>query len=79
MKRAELQTKVDQELDHIPRWIRGSKQNELRLTYNIQRRHYLAKYPEKTAYDCLMDCIAIVKQSDPSFIAQYDSEFFKQV
>ena len=78
VKREELNSKLAEELEHLPRGPRGSKQNELRLFYNMVRRRDLGRRPSTTAYESLLYCIDYLKQEDPSFIPIYDHSFFRE-
>lgn len=78
MKKDEMNLKVEEELEHIPRWLRGSRQNELRGLYNMVRRRDLGREPLAPAYSSLLYCIDYLRQGDPSFIPKYDEDFFKK-
>ena len=75
MKRDELNKKVTEELQHIPR---GSlDQNMLRACYNGIRRHDLSLNPVLPAKDSLLKAIEIVRKDKPDFLPIYDGEFFR--
>jgi len=76
MKRDELNKKVTEELEHIPKDLKGSTQNELRMLYNLIRRRELGRNPASLAKDSLVKAIEAVKKDKPDFLAIYDREFF---
>ncbi len=74
MKRDELNKKVTEELQHIPR---GSlDQNMLRAYYNGMRRHDLSLTPALPAKDTLIRAIEILRKDKPDFLPMYDRDFF---
>jgi ATP-dependent DNA helicase RecG len=79
MTREEMQRVVDEELEHIPKGARRSRQNELRMTYNMLRLRSLGPNAEgiQTKEDVLREAIKSVRARHPSFTPQYDSDSFK--
>jgi hypothetical protein len=76
MKRDELNKKVTEELDHIPRGLRGSTQNEFRMRYNVIRRRDLGRNPASLAKDSLLKAIETARNDEPGFMPSYDRKFF---
>jgi len=74
MKKDELNKKVNEELQHIPR---GSlDQNMLRAYYNGMRRHDLSLTPVSPAKDSLLKAIETLRKNKPDFLPIYDRDFF---
>jgi len=76
MKREELNRKVTEELNHIPRSIKGSNQNWLREYYNGMRMTDLSRNPTFPAKETLVRAIETMKKDKPNFLPVYDREFF---
>ena len=69
---------VDEDLKHIPRGLKGSTQNFLRLYYSDMRKHDIAKSP-KTKEETLKNAIAELRKKEPNFAPQYDKDYFKNL
>ncbi len=69
---------VDEDLKHIPRGLRGSTQNSLRFYYYDLRKHDIAKEP-KTKEETLKKAIAELRKKEPTFVPQYDRNYFKNL
>jgi len=78
MKKLEIDFQIKQDLTHIPRGVKGSPQNILRMQYAIVRRHDISK-TTKTKEDTLREAIIIVKKQFPDFQPKYDATYFKNV
>jgi len=78
MKKEEMDKLVGKELDHIPRGLRGSPQNSLRLYYSGMRKTSLRgdAVTKLTKEDVLLQAINELKKSNPDFKPLYDLEFF---
>jgi hypothetical protein len=76
MKKEEINNKLDEELKHIPRSTRGSKQNMFRFCYYNMRRHSLGNNPICPAKDILIEAVVEMKKSEPNFSPIYDRQFF---
>ena len=76
MKREEMNAKVDEELKHIPRHLRGSPQNHLRVTYNGIRRRDLARNPSADRHQSLVSALEAFRISYPDFTPAYDKDYF---
>src|SRR5262249_23350266 len=78
MTREEMTAQVAAELEHIPEGP-GEQQKELRFRYNAVRRASLGKKVAVTqsANQVLQDCIARMRQSDPTVQVHYDKAFFE--
>ena len=76
MKREEMNRIVQSELKHIPRGLRGSTQNILRLYYNSLRRHDLSINSKTTAKESLEKILEYLRKDYPGYSFQYDIEFF---
>jgi len=63
-----------EELVHIPRG--DFPQNELRMVYNIERRHDLARDPGVSRLASLRAAIDSVQGRHPAFAPTYESAFF---
>ncbi len=74
MKREELNTKVGEELEHIPRG--QLTQNLFRAAYNMIRRHDLCVNPATPASESFNRALEEVRQNDASFSPVYDTDFF---
>ena len=77
LTRAEIETTVSAELEHIPRGARGSSQNMLRMLYNMLRRHSLATGIPQTKEEVLRAAVNAVREEDPEFTPEYDKDFFE--
>jgi len=77
MKREELNKKVTEELEHIPKDLRGSTQNELRMLYNLIRRRELGQNPASSAKGSLLKAIETLRKDKPDFSPIYDRDFFR--
>jgi len=74
----EMREIVKKELEHIPRGVKGSPQNELRAIYWIVRMNSLGKRPRfRTREECLQYAIKRIRKNYPNFVPIYDSSFFK--
>ena len=75
MKREEMVKLVRSELEHIPKGLKGSTQNRLRIYYNAWRRRDLltGKPKEQT----LEAAIKMLKEKHPDFDPKFDEVFFK--
>lgn len=69
-----LHRSVQEELVHIPRG--DLSQNELRMVYNIERRHDLALDPSTPRLASLRAAVRSVQSRHPSFVPGYDAAFF---
>jgi len=76
MKRDELNKKVTEELQYIPKDIRGSTQNELRMLYNLIRRRELGRNSASQTKDSLLKAIETLRKDKPDFLPIYDRDFF---
>ena len=78
LTRAEIETRVSAELEHIPRGARGSSQNMLRILYNMLKRHSLtlSAIPQ-TKEEVLREAVNAVREEDPDFTPEYDKDFFE--
>ncbi len=76
MRRQELDKKVAQELDRIPRDTDNDAQMELRMLYNMHRRRGLTSDPSIPARESLRKAIAVVGRDYPGAPLEYDREFF---
>lgn len=74
--KSQLNTQVKKELEHIPRGIKGSAQNTLRLYYFDLRKSDLAK-TSKTKNETFKEALDSVKKEHPNFIPKYDPNFFQ--
>lgn len=70
-----MSPKVDEDLKHIPKGAKGSTQNLLRMTYRNYRISHINI--TKTKEEVLKVAIAELKKTDPTFMPQYDSDYFK--
>lgn len=64
-----------EELSHVPRG--DFSQNELRMVYNIERRHDLGRNPVAPRDGSLKAAIASVESRHPRFRPTYDTGFFR--
>ena len=71
-----INAQVDKELQHIPRGIKGSAQNMLRLYYSDLRRHDLAE-TSKTRNETFKQAVDNVKKDNPDFVPKYDHDYFQ--
>ena len=78
MKREEMRGKINEELNHIPRSIKGSNQNWLREYYNGMRMTDLSRNPACPAKETLIKAVEAMKKDKPDFLPIYDREFFNQ-
>ncbi len=76
MKREELNRKVGEELEHIPRIEGELKQNLFRSAYNQIRGHDLAVNPAIPASESFNRALEQARQGNPSFSPVYDRDFF---
>lgn len=76
MKQEQLVHVIAEELEHIPRSVKGSAQNELRLVYNRRRRVDLGRDPATPRRQSLKRAIQVVAASNPGSYPDYDKEFF---
>ena len=76
MKREELDRKVGEELEHIPRIKGNLNQNLFRSAYNMIRRHDLAVNPATPASESFNRALEQAKQDNPSFSPVCDRDFF---
>ena len=76
MKREEMREKINEELKHIPRSIKGSNQNMLREYYNGMRMTDLGRNPASSANDSLLKAIEALRKNHPDFLPTYDRNFF---
>lgn len=67
MNRDELNRRVTEELKHIPKGLRGSTQNELRMLYNLIRRRHLSVNPALPTKDTLIKAIETLRKDKPDF------------
>ena len=77
MKREEMIRIVRLELKHIPRGLRGSAQNKLRLYYNGMRRHDLSINPKIPARESLKKALERLRKDYPDYPFRYNAEFFR--
>jgi hypothetical protein len=76
--RDEIEGIVSSELEHIPRGLRGSSQNMLRMLYNMLRRHSLTiSIIPPTKEEVLREAVNAVREEDPDFTPEYDKDFFE--
>lgn len=73
MKRDVMNAKIKEELDRIPKDIKGSSQMILRMAYRVARSARMDQ-PKEVA---LKSAIEAVKKQDPNFEPKYDREYFK--
>lgn len=78
MKREEMRKKINEELRHIPRSFRGSKQNMLREYYNGMRMTNLSQNSASPAKDTLIKATEQLKKTEPAFSPLYDKSFFEK-
>lgn len=76
MKLTEIKSQVEEDMKYIPRGIKGSSQNMLRVFYNAMRMHDLAK-TSKSKEETLKQAIDNVKKDDPDFVPDYDHNYFQ--
>ena len=77
-KGKEIRDRVKLELEHIPRGLRGSSQNELRMVYWMRRQHSLGRKGNKESKEAtLLKSIETVKKYNPDFKPKFDKDFFK--
>ena len=76
MKKEEMRRKIDEELKHIPRSIKGSNQNWLREYYNGMRMTDLSRNPACPAKETLIKAVEAMKKGKPNFLPIYDKAFF---
>lgn len=76
MKRDELNRKVSEELEHIPRIKGVLEQNLFRSAYNQIRRHDLSVNPVIPASESFNRALEQARQGNPSFSPVYDRDFF---
>jgi len=76
MKREEMREKINEELKHIPRSIKGSNQNMLREYYNGMRMTDLSRNSASPAKETLVKAIEAIKKDKPDFSPIYDRDFF---
>jgi hypothetical protein len=67
---------IEEDLKHIPRGIKGSPQNMLRLYYQDVRKHDITK-TAKTKEDTLRELLVRMKKEYPDFQPEYDHDYFK--
>ena len=77
MKREEMRKKINEELNHIRRSIKGSNQNMLREYYNGMRMTDLSRNPVSPAKETLIRAIGMIKKDKPDFSPIYDRDFFR--
>jgi len=75
MKLTEIKSQVEEDMKHIPRGIKGSSQNMLRVFYNDMRMHDLAK-TAKSKKETLKQAIDNVKKDNPDFVPKYNRNYF---
>ena len=78
MKKSEIDSQIAEDLKHIPREVKGSPQNHLRMYYAPLRRHDLTK-TTKTKEETLKEAILQVRKSFPNFTPKYDKNYFKNL
>jgi hypothetical protein len=80
MTREEMTQRVNMELAHIPRnradYENEPAQRELRMVFNMLRRHMLARDPDTAPGITLSAAIESVRQRHPTFAAVYDAAYF---
>jgi len=78
MNKEEMDKLIGEELDHIPRGLRGSPQNLIRLYYSGMRKTSLRRdaTTKTTKEDVLLQVINELKKNNPDFKPSYDPEFF---
>ncbi len=77
-KGKEIRDRVKLELEHIPRGLRGSSQNELRMIYWMMRQHSLGRRGNKESKEeTLLKSIEAVKKYNSDFEPKFDEYFFK--
>ena len=76
VKREEMNRIVQSELKHIPRGLRGSTQNILRLYYNSIRRHDLSINSKTTAKESLEKALEYLRKQYPDYLFRFETEFF---
>lgn len=76
MKKEELNKRLAEELEHIPRGHRGSPQNLLRAAYNMVRRHDLSVDPAISQGASLKKALEEIGKTAPDFMPAYDTQFF---
>lgn len=72
MKKKELDSMIRGELNHIPRDIKRSTQNLVRLKYAVERR----RRPDLPKETVLKAAIEAVKMQNLGFEPKYDKNFF---
>jgi hypothetical protein len=78
MEREQIQKIIKGELEHIPKGLKGSPQNQLRNLYTVMREHSLGKHVVNkiTKEEVLMQAIDSIIINNPEFKPDYDSNFF---
>lgn len=80
MKRDEMNTLVQQDLQHIPKWTAdGRKQGSLRTVYTLCRRHDLSRNPKSRPGDTLQAALKVLHIPPPCPEPEYDIAYFKKV
>lgn len=74
MQMTQLNQMLREELDRIPRG--DLTQNELRMVYNIERRHDLGLNPLTPRIASLQAAINSVRGRHAAFVPSYDRAFF---
>jgi len=77
MKKETMIQTLDIELEHIPRGLRRSPQNEFRMMYSMYRREDLSSNPETSRSVSLRKALQWFKKEHPNEHAQFDSKFFE--
>lgn len=76
MNKDEMNRKIAEELDRIPRVKGDLPQNMFRAAYNSVRRHDLAVNPGTPAGLSLKKTLEQAKEMNPHRSPRYDQEFF---
>ena len=79
MKKEEMNKRIRDEIEHIPRADKGSPQNTFRMMYNIHRRRDLARQADAPASRTLIKAMVSVTREYPRFSPSFRSDFLKKV
>ena len=75
MKLTEINSQVEKDLEHIPKWAKGSAQNMFRQRYTVLRQHDLAK-TSKTKNETFREALDSIKKEHPDFVPRCDHSYF---
>jgi len=73
----EMMESVKEDLDHIPKWTKGSSQNKFRAAYEMTRLNHLSRTPPPPRLETIEEATVAIRVSDPDFEPEYDHEYFE--